>query len=136
VSFLKLDKDIKGENNTNGDAKSQTSNLNMFTGFICHHIPERTFNIRGYYFPVCARCTGFYVGTFSYFIYVYFIYVQYTAVLILFAFLMIIPTFLDGYTQLIGSRESNNMLRLLTGLMGGIGLAIIVKSIKWIILGV
>ena len=136
MSFLKLDKDIKGENNTNGDAKSQTSNLNMFTGFICHRIPERTFNIRGYYFPVCARCTGFYVGAFSYFIYVYFIYVQYTAVLILFAFLMIIPTFLDGYTQLIGSRESNNMLRLLTGLMGGIGLAIIVKSIKWIILGV
>jgi uncharacterized membrane protein len=47
---------------------------------------------------------------------------------------MIIPTFLDGYTQLIGLRESNNILRLLTGLLGGFGLAILIKSLKYFIL--
>ncbi len=108
--------------------------LTLFTQFICHRKPERTYKIRDHYFPVCSRCTGFYIGEFSYFIYVYFIYVEYTVYLIFMAFLMIIPTFLDGFTQFIGSRESNNKLRLLTGLLGGVGLAILVKTLKWIII--
>ena len=115
-------------------AKSQTSNLNMFTRFICHRIPERTFNIQGHYFPVCSRCTGFYIGAFLYFSYVYFYYVEYTMTLIFIAFLMITPTFIDGTTQLSGFRESNNTLRFFTGLIGGIGLAILVKAIKMLII--
>jgi uncharacterized membrane protein len=47
---------------------------------------------------------------------------------------MIIPTLLDGLTQLFGFRNSNNVLRLFTGLMGGVGLAIIIKAIKYVIL--
>ena len=80
--------------------ESREYNLDLFQRFICHRFPERTFNIKGHYFPVCARCTGFYIGAFSYFDYVYFFYVQYSASLILFAILMIIPTFLDGFIQL------------------------------------
>jgi len=134
VSFFKLVKDSKEKSNTILNLKIQLSNLGMFTQFICHRIPERTFKIRGHYFPVCSRCTGFYISAFSYFIFVYFFYVHYTVMLIIFAIIMIIPTFLDGFTQLIGSRESNNILRLCTGLIGGIGLGILIKAIKWIIL--
>jgi uncharacterized membrane protein len=47
---------------------------------------------------------------------------------------MITPAFLDGFTQLLGSRESNNVLRLITGLSGGVGLGIIIKAIKWMII--
>jgi uncharacterized membrane protein len=128
-----LGKDLTDEE-SNSNSESQGINLFTFTRFICHRIPERTFNIRGHYFPVCSRCTGFYIGAFSYFIFVYFFYVQYTISLILLAFLMMIPTFYDGLTQLNGSRESNNILRLLTGLMGGVGLAIMVKAVKWLII--
>ena len=122
---------MKRENNNLSHPRSQLRNFNTLTRFICHRIPERTFNIRGHYFPVCSRCTGFYIAAFSYFIFVYFFYVQYTAIMIIIAIIMIIPTFLDGFTQLLGSRESNNMLRLLTGLIGGVGLAILIKAIKW-----
>ena len=108
--------------------------LTIFTQFICHRKPERTFKIQGYYFPVCSRCTGFYIGAFSYFIYVYFNFVEYTHSLIFIAFLMLIPAFMDGSTQLFGFRESNNKLRLITGLIGGIGLAILVKTIKMLII--
>lgn len=104
------------------------------SNLICHRIPQRTFQIKGHYFPVCSRCTGFYIGAFSYFIIAYFVYIQYTVPLIFLGVLMMIPTFLDGFTQLFGSRESNNTLRLLTGLAGGVGLAILVKAIKWIII--
>lgn len=47
---------------------------------------------------------------------------------------MIIPAFIDGFTQLMGNRMSNNNLRLLTGLAGGVGLGILVKAVKWMIL--
>jgi uncharacterized membrane protein len=47
---------------------------------------------------------------------------------------MIIPTIIDGTTQLSGFRESNNTLRFCTGLIGGIGLAILVKAIKMLII--
>ena len=47
---------------------------------------------------------------------------------------MLIPPFFDGFTQLIDSRESNNILRFFTGLLGGLGLAILVKALKWMIM--
>jgi uncharacterized membrane protein len=54
--------------------------------------------------------------------------------LIILAILMLIPTFVDGFTQFVGSRKSNNILRLFSGLMGGVGLGILIKAVKWIIL--
>ncbi len=101
---------------------------------ICHRLPDRTFKVRDWYFPVCARCTGFYIAAFSYFIYVYFFYIDYTPTLIIFAFLMMIPAFIDGLTQYYGLRVSNNILRLFTGLMGGVGLAILMKALKYLII--
>lgn len=105
-------------------------NIRPYTQFICHRMPERTFKIKGTYFPVCARCTGFYIGTFSYFLYVYYFYVDYTLSTILLAVLMLIPTFIDGITQFFNLRESNNILRFFTGLLGGVGLAILIKAFK------
>lgn len=101
---------------------------------ICHRLPNRTFKLRGYYFPVCARCTWIYISAFTYFIYVYFFYVEYTFQLILLAFIMTIPTVFDGLTQLFGLRLSNNKLRLCTGLIGGLGLAILIKALKYYML--
>lgn len=98
---------------------------------LCHRLPDRTFKIGEYYFPVCSRCIGLYIGAFSYFAFVYFNYVEYTNLLIFIAFAMIIPTFWDGTTQLIGSRQSYNTLRFTTGLIAGIGLGILVKALKW-----
>ena len=98
---------------------------------ICHRIPERTFQIRGHYFPVCARCTGFYVSLFIYYLYAYYFFIDYSLNLLILACILLIPTIIDGTTQLIGERESNNTLRFLTGVCGGIGLGIIIKAIKW-----
>jgi len=101
--------------------------------FICHRLPERTFKIGKWYFPVCSRCTGIYISIFSYYFFVYFVYVEYDLIIIITAFLMIIPALLDGITQFFGFRESNNTLRFTTGLIAGIGLGILFKAMKWIL---
>ena len=104
-----------------------------WTTLICHRKPERSFFIRGHQFPVCARCTGFYISLVLYFIYTYFFYVDYSSLLLTIAILLLVPAEIDGFTQLLELRESNNTLRLITGLMGGLGLGIIVKAIKFYI---
>lgn len=109
----------------------QENPKNLLKVFICHRLPDRTFKINGHYFPVCSRCTGIYIGAFSYFIFVFFNYVQYNHIIISIALFLALPTFLDGLTQFFGYRESNNALRFSTGLFAGIGLGIIVKTIKF-----
>ncbi|WP_431063852.1 DUF2085 domain-containing protein [Methanobacterium sp.] len=96
-------------------------------------MPERTFKIKNTYFPVCSRCTGIYIGAFSYFAFVYFVYIQYSMETVLIAITLIIPTFLDGITQFLGYRESNNPLRFTTGVLAGIGIGILFKALKWTI---
>jgi uncharacterized membrane protein len=100
---------------------------------ICHRKPERSFFIKGYQFPVCARCTGFYISLIAYFIYVYYFYVDYNLYLLLFAILLLVPAAVDGLTQLLEYRESNNTLRFTTGLLGGLGLGILIKALKYFI---
>lgn len=120
--------------NQNLQDSLDNSDKNLSKVFICHRLPERTFKIRNHYFPVCSRCTGIYIGAFSYYVLVYFVYVQYNITLVLTALLMVLPTFSDGLTQFFGFRESNNALRFTTGLIAGIGLGVLVKSLKWILI--
>ena len=100
---------------------------------ICHRKPERSFFIKGHQFPVCARCTGFYISLITYFIYTYYFFVDYNIYLLSFAIILLIPTAIDGLSQFLEYRESNNTLRLITGLMGGLGLGILVKALKYFI---
>jgi uncharacterized membrane protein len=95
----------------------------------CHRIPERTFKIMGRYFPVCSRCTGIIVGAFSSLVTINFIFSSYDLYIFLSGILMFIPAFIDGTTQLMGWRVSNNTLRFLTGFMAGFGVGIISKEI-------
>ena len=106
--------------------------MNIFN-LICHRKPERSFHIYGHQFPVCARCTGFYVSIFAYFIYTYFYFVNYSTILLFLAAISLIFPFIDGFTQLINIRESNNTLRFVTGLIGGLGLGILIKACKYFI---
>ena len=43
--------------------------------------------------------------------------------------LLLIPTGIDGFTQLMDLRESNNNIRFITGLIGGISLIIFMKIV-------
>ena len=53
---------------------------------------------------------------------------------LIFAVLFLIPAAIDGFTQYFELRESNNTLRLITGLCGGLGLIILIKAFKFYLL--
>ena len=93
--------------------------------YICHRKPERSFFYKGRQFPVCARCTGFYISGIASIILLNFIPVPYNLTTLLIGILLLIPCAIDGFTQLFEMRESNNILRLITGLLGGVGLILV-----------
>ena len=97
---------------------------------ICHRKPERTLQIHGHYLPVCARCTGFYTSAITYTLLAMIIPFQYTIQTTILAITLLIPATIDGTTQYLEKRESTNTIRLITGLLGGLGLIIIFKTIK------
>lgn len=74
----------------------------------CHQRRDRSFRCRGRQIPVCARCLGMLIGPL--FAPLYLVFPNpWIAVTCISVFLI------DTSTQLVGSRESNNWLRLLTG---------------------
>ena len=79
--------------------------------FRCHQLPSRSFFFRGRQFPLCTRCSGILLG------------IALSPLICAFApenmyisLALIALMALDGFTQLKGWRESNNWLRLLTGI--------------------
>ena len=70
-----------------------------YSKLLCHRIPERSF-----FYPI-----------------------NYTINLLIISIILMIPAAIDGLTQLMELRQSNNNLRFLTGLVGGIGLIIFMK---------
>ena len=92
---------------------------------LCHRRPDRTLKFKGRYFPVCARCTGIYIGILFLLFSSLFIEYTYSFRLLLIAGVMMFPTAIDGTTQLLGFRESTNFIRSFTGFFAGIGYAMI-----------
>lgn len=82
----------------------------------CHQMPERSFFVRGYQFPVCARCTGVIISAFLAVI----IFTK-KRIPIRTCFLMSSVMLIDWGLQYLEIKESNNRRRLITGLIGGLG---------------
>jgi uncharacterized membrane protein len=85
-------------------------NIYLHSFISCHRLPERSFFIQGRQFHICARCTGLLVGTVVSVLlipaknYVWFLFPIFLIILVV-----------DGVTQKIRLRQSNNLLRFSTG---------------------
>ena len=86
--------------------------------FMCHQRPDRSFFIKGRQLPLCARCTGILAG------YIVGIVLAVATKCMHYPWFLIllIPMIVDGCLQQIKGIESNNLRRLCTGVMGGIGI--------------
>lgn len=83
----------------------------------CHRKPERSLKIKGKPMVLCARCTAIY-GSYALLPVLFFFPTLHNLWL---AILLQIPMLIDGFTQKWKWRESTNKLRVVTGLLSGIG---------------
>lgn len=96
----------------------------------CHRMPSRSLVVRGKRLPLCARCNAILTG--------------YSALPLLLLLPLTIPWFagvllqvpmlIDGCTQYWKWRESNNVLRVVTGLLSGMGQSVFVAGVSRILL--
>ncbi|KQM23499.1 DUF2085 domain-containing protein [Chryseobacterium sp. Leaf201] len=84
----------------------------------CHRMPSRSFFYKKKQFPVCARCTGIYLG---YFLMIPMLWFYQIGMFL--SVLLILPTLIDGLTQAYLNRESTNVIRCITGFLAGIGIS-------------
>jgi uncharacterized membrane protein len=92
--------------------------------FICGQTPSHSFYIAGYQVCLCTRCMAIYGSMLiAGLTLAFYRSAQIRALNWKFWLLAMIPMALDGGTQLFGWRESNVFLRLLTGVIFGLGTA-------------
>lgn len=97
---------------------------------LCNMIPEHGIYIKGFYLPLCARCTGTLIGcVVTIFLFLFVIRrSKYRLSLHILSFLLAVPCLIDGLLQYVWQVESDNFRRILTGLLLG---ASIVLSIGY-----
>lgn len=89
--------------------------MGKWTG--CHQKSDRSFYVRTYQFPICARCTGVLIGQIVAFP-LYFVIPPSGIILVLFCGIM----FMDWLLQDKKICESTNLRRIITGILGGYAL--------------
>jgi uncharacterized membrane protein len=99
---------------------------------MCHGRPERCLELLGTPMPICARCTGIYLGMVAGL--VGFLAIRQVVAwsekgLRSVAMVAIVPLAIDGLTQLSGLRESTNELRVATGLVAGLAFGLWILSV-------
>ena len=87
----------------------------------CHQMEERSFHFKGYQFPVCARCTGVFLGEI---IAIVLLLLGIKINIFVSIALLLIMGF-DWFIQYIKLLQSTNIRRLITGTLTGIGLTFI-----------
>ena len=98
--------------------------------FGCHQIPDRCFCVRGKPMPFCSRCLGCSIGHILSFVLFLFGYLPSFLV----AVILIIPLGIDWSIQRFLGIVSNNYRRLITGILGGLGVGVIIwKSIELVV---
>ena len=110
--------DLNNALNNKIDKKTKIWLLFMKIGALsCHQIYERSFNFRGYQFPVCARCTGIFIGH----VIAIFLCIIKVRISSKICVLLILIMAFDGFLQLFKVKKSTNIRRLITGILAGAG---------------
>ena len=95
---------------------------------VCNQMPTRCLFIKTSPMAVCSRCFAIYSSLLI--TGVFFLIRPQKRINWKLAILLIIPCLIDGSTQYLGLRLSNNFLRILTGTLAGVGLGIIIFPIQ------
>ena len=91
----------------------------------CHQMPERSFFLGIYQFPLCARCTGIALGHIAAIAAAPFYTFKYAVSLFM------LPMAIDGTVQYFTSYRSNNLKRVITGFFYGFAFtSVVFRTVK------
>ena len=94
---------------------------------MCHCRADRSFFYKGKQFPICARCTGEFIGM----IVCIPIAFKIKNLNWLYIILLSLPLIVDGFIQLFTNYESNNFRRIITGFLFGIAFIFILLKLHY-----
>lgn len=95
---------------------------------MCHGRPERSLELFGVPMPICARCTGIYLGLLAGLAAFWLVRFVSEKAFRIASFIAVTPLAIDGLTQLTGLRESTNELRIATGVVAGFAFGLWILS--------
>ena len=95
--------------------------LNWRLSMICHQLPSRCFALFGIKLAICSRCFAFYISMSIIALYYYRMGLPKICITTRGLLLSVAPLIFDGTTQILGFRNSNNAIRIITGFIAGIG---------------
>ncbi len=96
----------------------------------CHQIASRSYFLNGNEMPFCARDLGLFIGVAMGFGLMAFIRYKMNPFFVLLA---MVPIGLDGGLQLVTSYESTNPVRMITGFVAGIAMAMLISHFMFVI---
>lgn len=96
----------------------------------CHQLANRSYFLNGNQMPFCARDVGLFLGLVLGFGLATFVRWKIHPVLVLVG---LVPIAIDGGLQLVSSYESTNLLRLATGTLAGLVLALLFAHFLFVI---
>ncbi len=96
----------------------------------CHQIAARSYFLNGNEMPFCARDVGIFLGLAAAFGLLTFFRFKVNPIYVILA---LVPIGIDGGLQAITDYESNNVLRIFTGLLAGAALAMLVAHFLFVI---
>ena len=101
---------------------------------LCHGDPSRSPWVFGRPFPLCWRCSAFYLSMLISTVLSPFLMIEHAPEALPMAvifIMMMAPLVMDGMTQYLGKRQSNDLLRALTGSLAGSGSGMAVAYIVY-----
>lgn len=99
----------------------------------CHTMAERSFELNGNQMAFCARDLGLFIGLVAGMAAVLFLNPRFRWIVVI---VMAAPIVIDGTVQLLLDYESNNVIRLITGTLGGSAVALFLGHVADVVLKV
>lgn len=103
---------------------------------LCHQKAERSLFLNGNEMPFCTRCTGIWLGIALGLGLMVFYILELNEKFLAIILISLVPIGIDGVGQLVGLWESENIIRLITGLLAGIvsgvAIGVIIDEVKTI----
>jgi len=101
---------------------------------VCHQLPSRSLNIGNLYLPVCARCTGIYIGFLVSAVILFLMFRKKEndlppAYITIILFLFILSTVINGVLSYFTPLSTSNNVRLVTGFLCGSSIMAIIYPI-------